>query len=179
MTEYKAVLKNWHKGTGGGPGLDIYFQSWSADKLNKYDINLSDYDHTVVCDRPAIVFENYICDDSKKPYLTIIHLWDDITHNLLSSKFDPFYVEDGCGEVGITLESSEDKESSPVKEHVTTPTGSAKKKRKYKKNKLPMKDDDEDSCISSAVKGVLNMLDNQKKLLLLYPPVIRNWKIDH
>ena len=60
MTEYKAVLKNWHKGTGGGPGLDIYFQSWSADELNKYDMDLSEYDHTVVGDRPPIIFENYI-----------------------------------------------------------------------------------------------------------------------
>ena len=112
MTEYKAVLKDWHKGTGGGPGLDIYFQSWTSDKLNKYDINLTEYDHTVVANRPAIVFENYIRDDTKKPYLTIIHLWDDLAHHLLSSKFDPFYVEGGGGEVGIDLDSSEDENST-------------------------------------------------------------------
>ena len=32
MTEYKALLHKWHKGTGGGPGLDIYFESWSDEK---------------------------------------------------------------------------------------------------------------------------------------------------
>ena len=32
MTEYKALLHLWHKGTGGGPGLDIYFESWSEEK---------------------------------------------------------------------------------------------------------------------------------------------------
>ena len=109
MTEYKGVLKNWHKGTGGGPGLDIYFQSWSTEKLNKYDIDLSDYDHTLVASRPAIMFENYINDSAnKKPYLTIIHMWDDVHQNLLSSKFDPFNVEGGGGEIGCDSGSSED-----------------------------------------------------------------------
>ena len=84
MTEYKGILNNWHKGTGGGSGLDVYFQSWSEENNNKYDIDLETYDHTQVGNRPAILFDNYINDAVKKPYLTIIHLWDDISHNLLS-----------------------------------------------------------------------------------------------
>ena len=32
MTEYRVFLHKLHKGTGGGPGLDIYFESWSDEK---------------------------------------------------------------------------------------------------------------------------------------------------
>ena len=74
MTEYKGILHNWHKGTSGGLGLDIYFQSWSKGKKNKYDIDLETYDHTEVGSRPAILFDNYIHDAVKNPYLTIIYL---------------------------------------------------------------------------------------------------------
>ena len=63
---------------------------------NKYDIDLETYDHTEVGNWPAIIFDNYIHDAVKKPYLTIIHLWDNISHNFLFSKFDPFIV-DGDG----------------------------------------------------------------------------------
>ena len=152
------MLKNWHKGTGGGPGLDIYFQSWSSDKLNKYDIDLNEYDHTLVANRPTIVFDNYVTDESKKLYLTIIHLWDDVTHNLLSSKFDPFNVEGGGGEVGIDLDSPE--ESCQPNDNTPVKTSASTRKRKYKKKTLPVKNDDESSSISSALKGVLSKLDS-------------------
>ena len=48
MTEYKSVLERWNKGTGGGPGLNVYFQSWDKEKLDKYDIDLNTCDHTAV-----------------------------------------------------------------------------------------------------------------------------------
>ena len=100
MTEYKALLHMWHKGTGGGPGLDIYFESWSQDKKDKYNIDLDSYDHSNVAGRPAILIENYTQDHVKKPYLAVIHMWDELTAHLLSSKHDPF--ESTQGEIGIS-----------------------------------------------------------------------------
>ena len=38
LAEYKECLVNWHKGTGGGSGLDTMFESWSEEKMNKFDI---------------------------------------------------------------------------------------------------------------------------------------------
>ena len=66
MTKYKGTLNSWYKGTGGGPGLDIDFQSWSQDKLNKCDIDLETYEHTEVGKRPAVLFNNYINDPVKE-----------------------------------------------------------------------------------------------------------------
>ena len=65
MTVYKALLHKWHKGTGGGPGLDIYFESQSQEKKEKYDIDLDTYDHTNVADWSPILIENYVQDDVK------------------------------------------------------------------------------------------------------------------
>ena len=48
---------------------------------------------------------------------------------------------------------------TPVK--TSTSTQSSNRKRKYKKKQSPLKDDDESSCISSAVKGVLSILDSK------------------
>ena len=110
MTEYKSLLHQWHKGTGGGPGLDMYFESWSEEKRNKYDVDLDTYDHTNISSRPAISIENYNQDIVKKPYLTIIHMWDKISINLLSSKNDPFIEK--AGEIG--MESSSDDERQTV-----------------------------------------------------------------
>ena len=98
MTEYKAVFNKWFKGTGGGSGLAVHLETWSDAKLQKYNIDLDDYDHTDVSNRPAILFDKYH-NDSHKPYLTIIHLWDAATHHLLSSRYDPFCVRDG--EIGM------------------------------------------------------------------------------
>ena len=76
MTEYKALLHMWHKGTCGGPGLDIYFESWSKEKEEKYNVDTNTYNHSNVAGRPAILIENYSQDTVKKPYLTVIHMWD-------------------------------------------------------------------------------------------------------
>ena len=48
MTEYKAVLKLWYKGTGGGSGNTSMFEDWTKEKLDKYDIDPNLYDHTIV-----------------------------------------------------------------------------------------------------------------------------------
>ena len=105
LTEYKGVLNKWFKGTGGGSGLAVHLESWSDAKLEKYNINIDNYDHTDVSNRPAILFDKYH-NDSHKPYLTIIHLWDAATHNLLSSRYDPFCVKGS--EVGMLENDSED-----------------------------------------------------------------------
>ena len=55
---YKAALKEWFKGTGGGPGINAAFQTWADDKMEKYDINLDTCDHTDVASRPIILFHN-------------------------------------------------------------------------------------------------------------------------
>ena len=106
MTEYKALLHMWHKGTGGGPGLNIYFESWSKEKKEKYNIDTNTYNHSNVAGRPAILIENYSQDTVKKPYLTVIHMWGEQTANLLSSKHDPFTNKKG--EIGMSLSSDDD-----------------------------------------------------------------------
>ena len=35
MVLYKAVIKEWYKGTGGGSGLNIDFEGWSDTELEK------------------------------------------------------------------------------------------------------------------------------------------------
>ena len=125
MTKYKALIHQWHKGTGGGPGLDMYFESWSQEKRDKYDIDLDTYDHTIVTNRPAICIENYNQDVVKQPYLTIIHMWDEMSINLLSSKYDPFVKE--AGEIG--MRSSSEEELNTESASSSTPSTSRKKKQ--------------------------------------------------
>ena len=59
MTEYKAVLKLWYKGTGGGSGDTSIFEDWTKEKLDKYDIDPNLYDHTIVNKRPLILMDGY------------------------------------------------------------------------------------------------------------------------
>ena len=67
MTEYKALLHMWYKDTGGGPGLDILFESWPQEKLAKYNIDTSTSCHSNVAGRPAILIDNYTEDNVKSP----------------------------------------------------------------------------------------------------------------
>ena len=159
----------WHKGTGGGPGLDVYFESWSEEKRNKYDVDLETYDHTIVSKRPAICIENYNRDVIKNPYLTIIHMWDEMSINLLSSKHDPFQKQ--TGEIGMES-SSEDEVTSTIASSSTasssrktksniknvTPNSNLKR-RKKKQRKLILSDGEEDD-IRGAIKAVLGMKES-------------------
>ena len=36
MNEYKAVLKDWYKGTGGGSGKVSMFQDWTKEYYRKW-----------------------------------------------------------------------------------------------------------------------------------------------
>ena len=96
-TSYKAVLKNWFKGTGGGPGLDAAFQTWGDDKLEKYNADIETYDHTDVASHPIVLSQNY--SKNKVPFLTVIRMWDKMSDYLLSAKHDPLSI--GSGEVGF------------------------------------------------------------------------------
>ena len=97
MLEYKEVLHEWNKGTGGGSGLLDKFESWGNDKCNKYDIDPIVYDHTDVSNRPTILMDGYA---TRKPYLTCIFIWDEKKNFILSSKYQP--LEIGSGETGFT-----------------------------------------------------------------------------
>jgi len=163
----------WHKGTGGGPGLDIYFELWSQEKKNKYSINTSTYDHSNVAGRPAILIENYIRDDVKKPYLIVIHMLDEETSHLLSSKHDPFLNKKG--EIGLSS-SSEDVTESDIntpsdrtstssstknraRSLISTPDSAVKKrKKKIVVKKYPSSRVDDDG-ISGAIKAIINLSD--------------------
>lgn len=105
LAEYKEVLHEWNKGTGGGTGLQDKFQTWSDEKLNKHDIDPSVYDHSDIASRPSILMEGYV---KRKPYLTVIFMWDEMKDYILSSKYEP--VRMGRNEAGL---SSNESNSSP------------------------------------------------------------------
>jgi len=101
LTEYKEYLSNWNKGTGGGLGLSSKFETWSQDKLDKYDIDPTIYDHTNVKNRPSILMEGYT---KKKMYLTVMFMWDKKLEFILSAKYDPLKIE--RGEDGLAREEN-------------------------------------------------------------------------
>ena len=53
------MLHQWFKGTGGGSGLLSMFETWSEEKLDKYDIDPTIYDHSEVGSRPSILMDGY------------------------------------------------------------------------------------------------------------------------
>ena len=92
MQEYKEILNQWNKGTGGGPGLLDKFELWGNEKCNKYDIDPSLYGHTDISSRPAILMDGYA---TRKPYLTCIFMWDEKKNFILSSKYQPLDIGSG------------------------------------------------------------------------------------
>ena len=102
LAEYKECLVNWYKGTGGGSGLDNMFESWSDEKKNKFDIDLAVYDHTDISNRPVILMDGYT---KKKPYLTVIYMWDKVKDLILSAKYDP--LKKGRGEAGLRRDTDD------------------------------------------------------------------------
>lgn len=53
------MLKKWHKDTGDRPGLATLLKGWSDAKLDKYDVNIDEYDHSNCGSRPSILFAGY------------------------------------------------------------------------------------------------------------------------
>ena len=93
----------------------------------------------------------------------MIHLWDEISQNLLSSKHDPF--EKKNGEMGL-LSSTEsgDKSSSPSPSSCNKPGSrrntKTKERRRKKKNSPGNRYDDGEEGIRGAIKHVLKLGDD-------------------
>ena len=99
---YKAALKDWHKGTGGGPDIDAALESLGEDKFDKYEINMETYNHTDVESRPIILFHNYC--KGKIPWLTVNRMWDKVSDYLLCSRYDSLMI--GSDEIGLEDENA-------------------------------------------------------------------------
>ena len=145
---YKAALKEWNKGTGGGPGIDAAFQSWDDEKLEKYNVDVNTYDHTDIASRPTVLFQFYT--NKKVPFLTVVRMWDKLSDYLLSSKHDPLSI--GSGEIGFEIEhhnnhpapsSSSSISSSGVEQPklIASPQRKKGKKRKNARTELDGFDD--------------------------------------
>ena len=134
---YKASLKEWNKGTGGGPGIDAAFQSWNDEKFDKYDVDVETYDHTDIASRPTVLFQMY--SRQKVPFLTVIRMWDKMSDFLLSSKHDPLTI--GSGEIGFGDEhethhpSSGSSSSSVLSSHASPEKQTASKTNKNSKKR--------------------------------------------
>ena len=126
--QYKAVLKDWFKGTGGGSGLSSQFETWDTSKYEKYGIDPDNYDHTDVSSRPVILMNMY-CKQAE-PYITLIHKK---TSMLLSSKYDPLRI--GSGEPGMSQSVSMTNTSSITTSSITSSSTSNRNKRKNRHEK--------------------------------------------
>ena len=71
--------------------------------MEKFNIDLDNYDHTNVITRPVVLI-NRNCKQ-RIPYLTVIHLWGKCSDYLLSSRHDPLKI--GLGEGGFEGASDE------------------------------------------------------------------------
>ena len=93
MVLYKAVLKDWFKGTGVGSGLSTEFEGWNDEKLERCDIDLDTYDPSDITSRPAVLINGYC--KQRVPYLTTIRLWDKASDYLVASRHDPLKIGRG------------------------------------------------------------------------------------
>ena len=121
---YKACLKDWYKGTGGGPGIDNAFETWDDEMRTKYNVEPETYDHTDVSSRPIVLFHNYT--KNRVPFLTVIRMWDQTCDYLLSSKHDPLKI--GSGELGF--EDTAEDCSQIVDSNPSSPAKATKKRKK-------------------------------------------------
>ena len=96
------MLHLWFLGTGGGSGESSMFETWSQEKLDRWDINPQVYDHINVESRPSILIDRYT---KHKKYLTMIFLWDEKKDYILASKYNSLKI--GEGEVGLSRVESE------------------------------------------------------------------------
>lgn len=111
---YKAVLKSWFKGTGGGSEITTRLESWDDEKLTRYNINIETYNHTNMANMPPILLDVYCSKGT--PYLTVIFLMDKASDYLLASQHDTLK----CGRGEPSMDDS-------VMSVVTTPSKSPRK----------------------------------------------------
>ena len=107
---YRACLKDWFKGTGGGPGTDQAFETWNDEMRTKYDYDPETYGHTDVASCPIVLFQSFT--KNRVPFLTVIRMWDEACDYLLSSKHDPLTI--GSGEIGFEDTATEDIQNGSV-----------------------------------------------------------------
>ena len=96
------MLNLWLSGTGGDFSELSMFETWSQEKLDRWDINLRVYDHTNVEIRPSILIDEYA---KHKKYLTMIFLWNKKKDYILASKYNSLKI--GEGEAGLSRVESE------------------------------------------------------------------------
>ena len=144
---YKEVLFDWFKGTGGGSGAATMFEGWSDEKLQHFNIDVDNYDHTDVANRPAVLIESY--GKQKIPFLTVIRLWDQKSDYLLSSKHDPLQL--GSGEPGMCDPQEETDTGNPE----ANSTSSASPKRVKKKRGF----EDVETAIGNTMNRMTDLCD--------------------
>ena len=162
---YKAVLKNWFKGTGGGSGDSSLFEGWSDEKLEKYDIDPDTYDHTNIATRPAVMMERYC--HQKVPFLTVIFMWDKKVDFLLSSRHDPITI--GLGEPGMSTASINNVDNVSL---ITSDnnSGSPRKRGANKKKKKGTNTEDGVDTMISNVLDYLKKSNSENKENKKRPP---------
>ena len=161
----------WYSGTGGGLGDKSLFETWSDEKLTKYDINIDNYDHCDISDKPSILFDGY---SKRKKYLTIIFLWDELTDMLLCSKYDPFKM--GKGEAGFRQDSES---ASHTEQDDASISGlSATSDKKWKNRRKRIKEHQTDQAKQNAdqmahvVKTVIDLVNGGDKKIAEVEKVI-------
>ena len=96
------MCTKWFLGTGGGDGRLTMFENWDEEKFQKYNVSRDSYDHHDIAARPTILIDKY--HKHKHPYLTMIHLWDQLKYVILSYKYDP--LDSGKEEAGMPQDDS-------------------------------------------------------------------------
>ena len=97
MAKYKIMMTKWFLGTGGGDGCSNFFENSDYTKLDKYSIDLDEYDHTNMVERPSILIDNYHTHTNS--YLKMIYLWDKKVDFLLPSKYNLLMTGTGKAEM--------------------------------------------------------------------------------
>lgn len=140
-------------GTGGGDGRSTMFESWNDAKLKKYSISVDDYDHTDVAEQPSILINNY--HTHIHPYLTMIFLWDERVHFLLSSRYDPLKAGRGEAEIGNDEDDEDDNSMSGLSSAYTSANRrSPMKKTRGKRGKGAANN----SGVKDTIDGLVNLV---------------------
>ena len=153
MTQFRNMITKWFLGTGGGDGRSTLFENWDAVKLEKYDIDPEEYDHTNMASRPSILIDKY--HTHKTPYLTMIYLWDEKVDFLLSSKYDP--LDAGTGEAGMHQD-----EDGSISGHTSSSSSFRRRSPKPKIKVKKSKHNETNKSINDSMMAIVNLLNTNK-----------------